>query len=315
MGVTRDVRKLMAAADPAADLRVDEERARADLEAILARAPQPGPARQPWRPPRWLTVAAGATAVAALAAVLTVLPGDSGGTGDGGTGYTTASPLPYEAATAERPADELLGEIADRAAAQPEPDGRAVEIRYLEWTLAQTSDEPLLGMEADVRNRLSPDGTVTQTRKVLGATTTSEYGPTPYMQPAPADPEEFRAWLESAHGVPVAAPIDLTAAMHDLLTVQDLGPQQRAAFLRMLADMPGLTYDGEATDRAGRHVQAFSLTSSKSGEPTRYTFLIDPATGRVLGQEATLTEAADEPDLPLPFVISYQVYFPALRDG
>ncbi|ARQ70660.1 hypothetical protein [Streptomyces marincola] len=313
MGVSKDVRALLTGADPADGLVVDEERARADLETIVAREVPDTAGRRGRRVGVVPAVAAGVAATAAVAA-LVLLPGAGG---DAGRAYAvTPPPLRYSAAT-DRSASEVLGEIADRAAALPEPTGKAVEISYRVWSLStQVASGPVASevVATDVRNELHPDGSLTQVQETPEGTETFTDAPSAYAQPAPAGAEEFAAWLEAAHGQSTSDIMSLQAAAHDLVTQQALGPDQRAAFLRLLAGTEGLEYDGEVTDRAGRDGQAFSAVSASSGLPTRYTFIIDPATGDVLGQEDTLTESAGELNVPIPSVIGYEVYLPPVRE-
>ncbi|WP_311708150.1 CU044_5270 family protein [Streptomyces litchfieldiae] len=311
--MSEDVRAMLAGADPADGLVVDEERARADLETIVAQE-VPGTAGRRGRRVRLVPAVAAGLATVAVAVALVVLPGS----GDEGTAYAaTPSPLRYVATATDRSASELLGEIADRAAALPEPAGEAVGISYRGWWLStRITSESVTSeiVETDVHNELHPDGSITQTQETPEGTETFTDPPNAYSEPAPAGEEEFAAWLEAAYGQPIGDIMYLEAATHDLITQQALGPDQRAAFLRMLADMDGLEYDGEVIDRAGRAGQAFSAVSSSSGLPTRYTFIIDPATGDLLGQEDTLTETAGELNVPIPSVISYEIYLPPVRE-
>ncbi|TYC68124.1 hypothetical protein EH183_40315 [Streptomyces sp. CB01881] len=62
------------------------------------------------------------------------------------------------------------------------------------------------------------------------------------------------------------------------------------------------------TDRAGRPGIAHSASSAESGQPTRYTFIIEANTGSLLPQEEPLTETAGRLNVPVPSVISYTVY-------
>jgi hypothetical protein len=313
MGVSRDVRALLGGADPADGMAVDEERARADLETILAQDVPSIRSRREWQM-RLVPALAAGTAVAALTVALVVLPGS----GDGGHAYAaTPQPLQYTSAEADRTAPELLDEIADRVTALPEPTGTPVSISYQEWALSTSiTSESVTSeiVEAEIHNELHPDGSITHTQEWPEGTETFHNPPSAYTQPAPTGAPEFAAWLEAAYGQPIGDITRLESAAHDLITQQALGPRQRAAFLRMLAGMEGLEYDGEVTDRAGRQGQAFSAVSSDSGLPTRYTFIIDPATGDLLGQEDTLTETPGKLNVPIPSVISYEVYLPPARE-
>ncbi|WP_203888102.1 RNA polymerase sigma factor [Planotetraspora kaengkrachanensis] len=75
--------------------------------------------------------------------------------------------------------------------------------------------------------------------------------------------------------------------------------------------VPGLRYEGTTTDRAGRTGRAFSLDSDHGGLPNRKTLIVDPADGRIVDEEETLTETAGRLGVPIPSVISYTVYLEA----
>ncbi|MEV1009078.1 hypothetical protein [Streptomyces sp. NPDC049881] len=308
MGVSRDVRELLADADPAGDLVVDEERARADLEAILLRPRER--ARGRWR----ARVLAAGLAGAAVAVALVLLP-ESGG---GGSAYAyTPPPLDYVAIPTDRTPRELLEEIADRTAALPEPAGRADEISYRSWSLStsiteEATESEIITSEAHVV--LHPDGSRTATYTRPGGPETFEDAPDAWSRPAPAG-EAFASWLEAAYGQPIQDPHFLESAIHDLLTSQVLSSGARAALLRMIAALPGLEYDGRVTDRIGRDGEAFSAMTSRGGLPTRHTFIIDPATGDLLGKEETLTENAGALNVPVPSVISYTAFLASHRTG
>ncbi|GLW53662.1 hypothetical protein Kpho01_16730 [Kitasatospora phosalacinea] len=105
----------------------------------------------------------------------------------------------------------------------------------------------------------------------------------------------------------------LSQALRGLLRAQVLAPGQRAAVLRLVAALPGLSYDGSVTDRAGRPGGAFSAESNGSGLPARCTFVMDRDSGRILGDEEMLTTRAGALNVPVPSVISYAAYLSARR--
>ncbi|MFD0636241.1 hypothetical protein ACFQ9X_36405 [Catenulispora yoronensis] len=92
-----------------------------------------------------------------------------------------------------------------------------------------------------------------------------------------------------------------------------LSPAARAGVLRVLATVPGLLDLGTTTDRAGRAADAFAVEGDYSGLPTRYTLLVDPATGAVLGDEVVLTQSAGGRKVSIPAVIGYDLYEVAER--
>ncbi|MER5704080.1 hypothetical protein ABT023_19365 [Micromonospora sp. NPDC002296] len=94
----------------------------------------------------------------------------------------------------------------------------------------------------------------------------------------------------------------------ELAGVRLLNPAQRAAVLRLLADLPGITVTGTVTDRAGRAGEAFSITSSAHGLPAQYTVIVDPRSGALWGYEEVLTTTAGKLNVTIPAVISYRSY-------
>ncbi|MEV7214711.1 CU044_5270 family protein [Kitasatospora cineracea] len=303
------VKDLMAAADPAAGVTDDPERQRADLERILA---GPGPRPRPRRgvaPRLWVPLGAVAAACAAALA-LTLLP--SGGE----HAYAaTPPPLDYRPPAAAVPAARELAEIARRTAALSEPDGGPDSVlEWRDWSLfTRVGGNTVTSRVMTEQHRvlLHPDGTGTQSRRFDGQPERTEpYSAGLYRQPAPADPDALRALLRtSTPAVDTAS--GLAQALGGLLRTQVLNPRQRAAVLRLVAALPGLSYDGSVTDRAGRPGEAFSAESDGSGLPTRYTFVVDPDSGRILGDEATLTTRAGALDVPVPSVVSYTAYLSA----
>jgi hypothetical protein len=112
----------------------------------------------------------------------------------------------------------------------------------------------------------------------------------------PADPAALRARLAELHrrGDPAAtdAPKDLDPwlfqAASSLLNAP-VSPEVRSAALRVLADLPGVTNAGGATDPLGRTGVAIAETSSSplSGTVQRQ-LVIDPATGRLLATQTVV---------------------------
>ncbi|MFD0584843.1 hypothetical protein [Dactylosporangium darangshiense] len=70
----------------------------------------------------------------------------------------------------------------------------------------------------------------------------------------------------------------LLARILDLVRVRYLDRAERAAVLRVLADLPGLEYDGPGQDVAGRQGLTFGLT----GEGSRILLTIHKQTGEIL---------------------------------
>ena len=88
----------------------------------------------------------------------------------------------------------------------------------------------------------------------------------------PIQPQQLRTWLAHQHNVTDDA--QLLMAIVDLLKSRVLTGPERATTLQLIAQMPTLEYTGTVIDRASRPGQAFSTTSTFSGQPTRYTIII-----------------------------------------
>ncbi|WP_069765102.1 hypothetical protein [Streptomyces sp. LUP47B] len=229
----------------------------------------------------------------------------------------TPPPLRYARATDAAPAAVLLqqieGQITDGRPSSPSPAGG--RIHWKSWSLFTREDTG-----GDAESTLVPqdyvvtvhaDGTGTEQQTTHGRSETYPLGRSRLGGAVPGDAGEFRAWLQSRSNVSLSDPKGAARAAGDLLQRQVLGPQQRAALLHVIGELPGLTFDGKVVDRAGRDGEAFSATSAGSGLPTRYTFIVDPASGQVLGVEETLTKTAGKLNVKGPAVINYRTYLSA----
>jgi hypothetical protein len=85
-------------------------------------------------------------------------------------------------------------------------------------------------------------------------------------------------------------PVEKFMALTDLTGLQPIPPGAESAILRLLARIPALINRGSVIDRAGRHGIAVALVSSYSGLLTRYTWIFDPHTGALLGNEEMLID-------------------------
>jgi hypothetical protein len=85
-------------------------------------------------------------------------------------------------------------------------------------------------------------------------------------------------------------PVEKFTALTDLAHLQPISPGAESAILRFLARIPGLINRGSVIDRAGRPGVAVALDSRYSGLLTRYTWIFDPHTGALLGDEQMLID-------------------------
>jgi hypothetical protein len=335
-----DARQMLMDLDPAAGPGgLPDERQRAqDLRRILASAPRPGTAARR-TPSRRLVMAGGlATAVAAVAVTVAITQ-----LGQPPAAAHAATPpvLDYRSPATVQPAAQRLRELADVAAAAPMPDrpARTIEhVRTANWFLGsqisrdttisavvpeereswRTDDNggrlvqrllpPVFQSEADRQTWLRRGGTVNSGQEITDAR--AGQFPAGWAGPVPTDPTTLRQWITANSGER-QDPVQYLEDIAELAGVRLLGPAERAAALRLLAELPGMTVAGTVVDRAGRTGEAFGMESDYSGLPTRHVVIIDPADGKLLGYEAMLTTTAGKLNVPIPSVISYRCYLVA----
>jgi hypothetical protein len=317
---------LLAAADPAPAERIDptglDGRARTDLASILATAPSAGSEPAPARRQRRLLICAGAAVALALVVAL-VVPSLSGG---GSTAYAaTPRPLVYVPLATGEAAAPLLSSVAARAATLSERDngGRFAHVEQRSWDLFTRVDGKRVTSEV-VPQRTSqwladdgsglirvvadlPGGTHREVRRAAGGEL-QHFWP---LRSLSSDDRTLAAQLAQGHPVGDNGAAERLVAVQDAYAESPLAPPVRAALLRYVAATPGVVVTGRVTDRAGRDGVAVSLDSDFSGLPTRYTLIIDPDDGRLLGSESMLTERAGKLDVPVPSVIAYTVLLSA----
>ncbi|MFF5073034.1 CU044_5270 family protein [Micromonospora olivasterospora] len=336
MNSADEVRQLLGGLDPARDSRPeDEERRTRDLARILATDRADRPARRAV-PRRRLVLTAGAVVLALFAGAVVL--------------ETTRDPQPAYAATpailtygppaSTEPARARLRRLAEVAAGQPAPQRPAGTVEYLEsanwflnssitggrttsavvpeqWRSWRTDDNAGRQIWKALPPTFRSDEDRREWKKRGGRTNSSEktrdYAAGEFHRwrgPVPTDATTLRAWLTAGAPAP-EAPVQYLEAIAELAGVRLLNPAQRAAALRLLADLPGITVTGTVTDRAGRSGEAFSITSDAHGLPAQYTVIVDPTSGALLGYEAVLTETAGMLNVTIPAVITYRSYLVA----
>ncbi|MEU4161990.1 CU044_5270 family protein [Actinoplanes sp. NPDC026670] len=325
--LTRDVRRLLGPADPADGRPLTAAPGRrADLDRILA-TPQLRQARPAGR--RLVAVAA--------ALVLLVIAGLQFAPQPRPAFAATPPPLQYTAAAGS--AREVLTGIADRAATASDP-ARSGDYEHLvirSWSLWTYVDDERVtsaiipsrteswrGSDNSGRRSTSYEKAqfTSLGREVLWrAQNLFDDGLDPWSQEYAAG--QFGAmwadqppigdldrWLHIGHPRE-NGPFETLVAVTDLARERLLTPATRSGLLRIVAQLPGLTYDGTVTDRAGRAGAAFSITSDRTGLPTRHTLIVDPATGALLGYEQMLPTDTGKLDVRAPAVIGYETYLTA----
>ncbi|MEV7188727.1 CU044_5270 family protein [Kitasatospora sp. NPDC093102] len=304
--------------------------ARQDGKRTSSRLLAPVPRR------RGLALAGTAAAVGALTLGVTVLlPGTSS------TPAAAATPelLTYVQDAPTQDAAKILNELADTAARRPDTTVHGTEhLESRSWNLNTVAGAKTASAVVPTESELwvDPDGTAHATSrsdapefpteesrkhwKDLGRPTgpgkpevnDEPAGPRARMWEGrpPTDVKALKTWLAQGHPIE-NGPAETLVAVNDLLHERVLSAPERAAVLRVLADVPGLSYQGTTTDRAGRTGKAFSLDRDHGGLPARQTLIVDPASGRILDNEEVLTKTAGKLGIPIPSVISYTVYLAA----
>lgn len=116
-----------------------------------------------------------------------------------------------------------------------------------------------------------------------------------------------------ANGHPLTdGPVEQFVALTDLAERQPIPARVESVILRLLARAPGLINSGSGLinsgsviDRAGRRGVAVSIDSAYTGLSTRYTWIFDPATGKLLGAETALIGKPGKLNVRSGSVIAY----------
>lgn len=238
----------------------------------------------------------------------------------------TPRPLSYEPVADALDGPALLREVAARIEQLPDDTGHGrysyVELRS--WHLWTAVDGQRVTSEVvpqQTRTWRAADGSgrieTTTLRDDASSHSTEDFGPGQLAAMWPtgslsADDQTLANQLTIGH--PASnGPVERLVAIEDAYKQMPLPPEVRAALLRYLAQTPGLELTGRVIDRVGRAGLAFSLESGYSGLPTRYTLIIDPEQGRLIGSEEMLTKTAGKLNVPVPSIIGYTAYLSASK--
>ncbi|WP_157748200.1 CU044_5270 family protein [Micromonospora echinaurantiaca] len=280
-----------------------------------------------------------------LAAAVTAAAGTAAATGTSLLGpapnpalAATPAPLAFKRPANAWPAEKILRDIAGRAEhSTDEPRGgedeHLVIVSWDLWTqvdgkrvtsavvparreswrgpddsgrVVSSYETPIFRSKED-RKTWERDGSPGATAERQTTDFPTGQFPAIWKEQPPTDLASLTEWLARGHPTE-NGPAEAIVAITDLARERVLGPSTRANVLRVLATLPGLAYDGEVTDRAGRRGEAFSIESSFSGLPTRYTVIVEPATGHLLSYEQMLTQTAGKLNVRIPAVIGYEMY-------
>jgi hypothetical protein len=264
----------------------------------------------------WAAAVAAAVTIGITCAVVSHL-------GDGAVAYAaTPEPLHYIPIAGTSSPTQLLDDIASRVAQRPNDIGSSAvaNVHVKEWNLGTRVEGRLVESSVvakEVNKWVRTDGagrvvTSYSDANLTGAGSDQSFGPGQLGLQWPlgslsSEPQPLKEQLAIGHPVE-NGPAERLMAIKDAYLEMPLPPSTRAAVLRYLAATPGLRIDGEVSDRLGRPGLAFSVDSDFSGLPTRYTAILDQASGRLLDFEEELTTRAGKLNVPVPSIIGYTVF-------
>lgn len=324
------IRELLGPLDP---MRHDDHPTVPPAPTVIADIDSPPTAHTRWsrraHARRPLLAAAAAAVVVLVGAMLWTSAGPSAP-----KAYATPPPLTIVPPSDTRPASVVLNEIADRAAGSGVPAGQAGQTEYTKmknWYLHSQvgGGDTVSAVQPEIQELWRyPDDSARQVTRTGAPEFQSDEDRENWASDAvgdervddwprgrsfswhdrpPTDVDALHQWLRqrpSGQPDPLRTFTDVT----DLLRERVLLPSERAAVLRLVAVLPGLDFAGQTHDRAGRPGLAFALEPPTEGLPTRYTLIIDPSNGLVLGHEEMLTESAGKLQVRIPAVLTYQTY-------
>lgn len=220
-------------------------------------------------------------------------------------------PLAITPLEPQRPADVVLKEIAENAARSGIPvAGQTEYMEMRNWYLHSqiSGGSTVSAIQPETRQPWRrPDGSgrsVTRTgepefrseadrdawESASGGVGERSWGPIANPRRPPTDVQELAKWLYRQNPPGSIGPIKTFVATTDhLLSERVLLPTERAAVLRLIADLPGLRLDGRTSDRVDRPALVFSLDSAYGA----------------------LTTSPGELNVSIPAVIKYETYLRA----
>lgn len=269
---------------------------------------------------RWLNVALPAILCPLVATVvLAVVVGPSAlRLGRQSSAYTaTPAVLQFETqGTSGVSATGVLLRLADEADHEPAPVSGRIHYQELQsWSLSTRVDGRQVTsrvVPSNIESWISNDGSGRIVTDRDGTVDTQTFGPGGGSQmydiaALSLDPTVLATQLAVGHPTEVG-PVEALVEVTDLWRQQTPDPALQSAILRVLAANPGLVDQGNVVDRAGRPGVAVGIDSDYSGLPTRYSLILDPATGNVLDWEQMLTTRAGSLNVRIPSVIGYDVW-------
>ena len=212
---------------------------------------------------------------------------------------------------------ELL-KLATAAARQPAPAATHPRYAYTKtmgWYLGTRVDGQAttsVVIPSTTQSWAAPDGTThvhrVFTNRADGSRSVDDFAYGKGPVPRQLSTDEAMLARQLALGHPLSnGPVETFMALTDLALLQPIAPGAESAILRLLARTPALINRGSVIDRAGRRGVAVALDSNYSGLLTRYTWIFDPHTGALLGNEEMLIDPG-KLHVRKGSVISYTTY-------
>lgn len=231
----------------------------------------------------------------------------------------TPKPLTYHTPRAGAPSGrEVLRSLAAVAARQPKPSparGRYAYVKVAGWGLVTRVSGATASSTIDAgvsESWLAPDGSGrirTVTKEPHGTRYVDDFRPKGGPPLLTLSTNEAALARQLAVGHPASdGPVERFVALTDLAQREPITPRVESVILRLLAGTSRLMNSGSVIDRAGRPGVAVSLDSAYSGALTRYTWIFDPHTGRLLGEEETLIGNPGKLNVRKGSVIAYTTF-------
>lgn len=227
----------------------------------------------------------------------------------------TAPMLSYEPASADVSARTLLADLSARTRKQPSPPGTGpyhyVHTRGWNLSMSVTTDMELLDSRIQENEReqwgMSDGSGRLEIVKddAPGESVSQTSGPSPTGWPKFVTESDINNAENPDR--PASRWFDFASEMWSRQVVT---PAMQSALLDVLAAKPDIVVEGSTTDRAGRTAIAISTQDRTEHAQTpneRYTMLLDPDSGMLLGYEQVAVEPGDLP-IRTPATISYKVW-------
>ncbi len=291
------------------------------MNAISARSAsyrelKEGPLTRPHGLTRRLPVLA---ALLLLTSLLAGRPGQVAVPAVAATAMSGPAPLAItEGAPAREPLRAIYAGLAQTGEAPA--SGRYVHTRQQIWSALDTP-EIKGGVTQEVQRWRAPDRSAHELRVTLpappaavptGAPVIRDFaaGTYPLEFERPSSMPEILAGQLTPAGVRLPGPEHYLRAISTMYKSHCLDSAQRAAVIRVLADVDGLAFHPGIVDRAGRPGVGVSVAGRRAGAPGQLQDLLvfNPTTGDLLSHEQVMQVSAAVSGVRKPVVVSYVLY-------